>query len=886
MENPDTSKTFKSSSTQTEYITNKGKGIDPIDPTKHSELFTAYNDLPNPLYRLNLTKVFNEELLSEASQKELKIIMDYVKTENWEDLKKLNPLYYRIRRDLSVTPTNCLLYDNRLVILSRLKQLVLDTIHHNHPGQAGMLPLAKLIWWPHIHSEIVSKAKACRQCIDKGKSLKALIPKTKLGQLPSLIEPNKEIQMDFAGPIPYKNTTQNNYILVTVDRLSRYPNAELFHNCDTENAIDYLERYCKIHGIPRSNRCDQAQAFKAKEFEIFCKNRNIKLILAPAGDHRGTGMVERLIQTLKRRLAVIDIDPMWSSETLSARIASIIENVRLIPNKTTKVTPFESHFGRKPNTELSNMLTKPSIKNLSYKKLIDKCLDMKLLRHDALTQEEMWKRDGSSENELDIQYNTQSASPTYLESDDSKNQPLIYKSPSKISPSEIHFSIGDKTTKIIYNKRNVARKSIARKTKEPRNTLAPQWNIIQDGTIKNCTPHTLTIDTPLRKNTVIRKNDIAIATETKPLPETKPRLIHMVECKTIGEYRRNQEKIKKFFLEEAKQNATNNTSGPMRSLPTTNDSRDTPGPSRIQNKPVTSAPKRTRSDLESSNKPKKRTCKKEPIKTKWSKEKVIKLATKNQREEQQPKGNNKPKNKQSTPVQSFNEKAKQAALKHSMTASTRRLSSTTSDTDTNRSFLIFNTPTPQPSSIQIFNVDTDIPGTAPFEITTSNDPTDFMETSKLIPKIQSPQLTASTSLDTNSRRDDNQDIDFNKSTKKLDKIVKKINTINAEKEEKEQAEPTNSPEPIVIYLDTSNSPNGADHIQSPQSEQAPNGEITSAQPKQPDMLNKNEPTRPPQAETQKSPASSLIYKTPPSSPQPDTISDLDEDDIKALNEIQ
>ena len=93
----------------------------------------------------------------------------------------------------------------------------------------------------------------------------------------------------------------------------------------------------------------------------------------------------------------------------------------------------------------------------------------------------------------------------------------------------------------------------------------------------------------------------------------------MVACKTIGEYRRNQEKIKKFCLEEAKQNAKNNTSGPMRSLPTTNDSQDTPGPSRIQKKPVTTAPKRTRSDLESSNNPKKRTCKKEPIKTKWSK---------------------------------------------------------------------------------------------------------------------------------------------------------------------------------------------------------------------------------------------------------------------------
>ena len=76
------------------------------------------------------------------------------------------------------------------------------------------------------------------------------------------------------------------------------PHAKIFNNCDTNTAIEYLESYCKVHGIPRSIRCDQAQALKAKEFDIFCKNKNIKLILAPAGDHRGTGMVERIIQTI------------------------------------------------------------------------------------------------------------------------------------------------------------------------------------------------------------------------------------------------------------------------------------------------------------------------------------------------------------------------------------------------------------------------------------------------------------------------------------------------------------------------------------------------------------------------------------------------------------
>ena len=122
----------------------------------------------------------------------------------------------------------------------------------------------------------------------------------------------------------------------------------------------------------------------------------------------------------------------------------------------------------------------------------------------------------------------------------------------KIHPSEIHFTLGDKTTNYIKTRKNVARKSLARKTKEPSHTIASQWNIIEDGTITGFSPHTITIETPLRKNTVIRKNDLAVVTEKKPLTkrriaittyynkknkliEQKPRLIHKVTCKTVVE---------------------------------------------------------------------------------------------------------------------------------------------------------------------------------------------------------------------------------------------------------------------------------------------------------------------------------------------------------------
>ena len=176
--------------------------------------------------------------------------------------------------------------------------------------------------------------------------------------------------------------------------------------------------------------------------------------------------------------------------------------------------------------------------------------------------------------------------------------------------------------------------------------------------------------------------------------------------------------------------------------------------------------------------------------------KDTKDSNKEQKEQQQskdkhPKGGKKPKSKQSTPIRSFNEKAKQAALRQSLTASTRRLQSATSDTETNRSFLIFS------SFFSSFS----------YENIASNDPTDFIETSSISPLNQRPQLIATSSLD-NNNDNTNEVLELNKSTKKIDKIVKKINTLNAENainKTPEQQQTTNITEPQVIFLDSSHS---------------------------------------------------------------------------------
>ena len=223
-----------------------------------------------------------------------------------------------------------------------------------------MLRLGDLIWFPSINRDVTYKAQSRSNCIRNGKNLKTL---------PNLNEPNEEIQMDFASPLSFREHKDDYYILVTVARLTRYPHAKVYKNCDTEVALKYIEEYCNFHGIPRSVRCDQAQAFKAREFEVYCKNKNIKLILAPAGDHRANGMVERLIQMTKGRIAIMQSDPLWSNADLAQIVTKIIQSIRLVPNSVTKIKPFEAHFGRPPNTELSNIVTKPNQTKLTYNKI-------------------------------------------------------------------------------------------------------------------------------------------------------------------------------------------------------------------------------------------------------------------------------------------------------------------------------------------------------------------------------------------------------------------------------------------------------------------------------------------------------------------------------------
>ena len=151
-------------------------------------------------------------------------------------------------------------------------------------------------------------------------------------------------------------------------------------------------------------------------------------------------------------------------------VKKIIENIKFIPNKTT-ITPFEAHFCRKQNTELSNIITKPPTSNLSYKQIRSFALDNQTLKKPAIRRDVMSNYHEDSKPELDIQYNEEQKEESpgmsqELDSEEPKNAPWFMQkrasgktSPIKLTASKLETTFGDKTQKVIFDKKNIARKA-------------------------------------------------------------------------------------------------------------------------------------------------------------------------------------------------------------------------------------------------------------------------------------------------------------------------------------------------------------------------------------------------------------------------------------------
>ena len=263
-----------------------------------------------------------------------------------EKINANSPYFKHFSRDLH--ESDGLLYkDGKLVILFTLRNALMKTLHETHPGQFGMKYLAQYIWWPHINRQIYFHGINCSDCTSAGKNLKTVIPNSQISELPPLLEPNEELNLDFAGPLD-SYWGSNKYILFYIDRFSKFPSAKTTSSTSTKTVIEFLQDYIFLHGIPYSIRVDHATFFTSQDFKLFCDSNNIKIIFCTVGDHRSNGLAEKLVHLVKIKLLAISKEHQKC--TLQNAVSKIIRNLRSTYQSKIKFSPFEIHYNRKPNT--------------------------------------------------------------------------------------------------------------------------------------------------------------------------------------------------------------------------------------------------------------------------------------------------------------------------------------------------------------------------------------------------------------------------------------------------------------------------------------------------------------------------------------------------------
>ena len=314
----------------------------------HINLVKKYREnLKLPDRPLDLNILFNAKLVALLTEDDPMLIPIVKALQN--KVEKINadsPYFKHFTRDLH--ESDGLLYmDGKLVIPFTLRNAMMKTLHETHPGQFGMKYLAQYIWWPHINRQIYFHGINCSECTSAGKNIKSVIPISQISELPPLSEPNEELNLDFAGPLD-SYWGSNKYILLCIDRFSKFPSAKITSSTSSKTVIEFLQDYIFLHGIPYSIRVDHATCFTSQDFKSFCDSNNIKIIFCTVGDHRSNGLFEKLVHTVKVKLLAISKE--HHKTTLQNAVSKIIWNLRSTFQSKIKCSTFEIHYNRKSNT--------------------------------------------------------------------------------------------------------------------------------------------------------------------------------------------------------------------------------------------------------------------------------------------------------------------------------------------------------------------------------------------------------------------------------------------------------------------------------------------------------------------------------------------------------
>jgi transposase InsO family protein len=152
--------------------------------------------------------------------------------------------------------------------------------------------------------------------------------------------------LDQVGPLPKSSRGSHTYLLVTVDKFSKWIEVVPVTNQEATTAVKFFESIVYRYGVPNSIITNNGTNFTSGEFQEFAKELGIKIKYASVAHPKSNGQVEkanglvcvglkkRLLRPLKRAVGA------WVKE-----LPSVLWSLQTTPNSSTGYMPFFLLFG-------------------------------------------------------------------------------------------------------------------------------------------------------------------------------------------------------------------------------------------------------------------------------------------------------------------------------------------------------------------------------------------------------------------------------------------------------------------------------------------------------------------------------------------------------------
>jgi len=245
----------------------------------------------------------------------------------------------------------------RLVIPASMRKEILREYHTipmaAHRGFYGTYgKIRPCYYWPKMKSSIYAFIRNCEGCQTGKRPYRP--PQGLLQPMPIPDTPHSFLAIDFAGPLPLTEAG-NRYYIIAICMLTRYVTTEATPDQTSATAAKFLlNNIITKFGPPAVMLSDRGKSFMSKSLKTMLSLMGVKQRFTSAYHPQTNGLCERQNSTIKTGLRIYL--SRNHQEDWDKYLQQITWAINTTPQATTRMTPFELIFARKPIQPLERSL--------------------------------------------------------------------------------------------------------------------------------------------------------------------------------------------------------------------------------------------------------------------------------------------------------------------------------------------------------------------------------------------------------------------------------------------------------------------------------------------------------------------------------------------------